>query len=107
MAEKEKVEATVKEASTSISAGSNNSADIMAIVSLVLGIVSLCGACFWYCAGPISLIGIVMGVMGMKSEKNKTLAIIGVVLAVIGLVASACFGILMLTGNVASWSYNY
>ncbi|MBD3280063.1 DUF4190 domain-containing protein [Candidatus Dojkabacteria bacterium] len=110
MAEKEKVEATVKETpaqaqASTAPAASNSNADTMAIAALILGVLNLCSWCLPICGCPMSIIGIVLGVMGMKSEKNKTLAIIGLVLSVFGLVASIGSAILGLT--TTSWDYNY
>ena len=106
MAEVEKVEATVKESATSPAKSSSN-ADSMAIAALVLGVLNLCSWCFPICGFPMSIIGIVLGVMGMKSEKNKTLATIGLVLSVLGLVASICMAVMSLTGNAVDYSYDY
>lgn len=56
-----------------------------AIAALVLGILSLCASVRWFCGGPISVAGIVMGVLGMKSSARK-MAIAGLILSAIGLV---------------------
>ena len=61
-----------------------------AIASLVLGICSLPAVC---CCGllgvPVSVIGLILGIIGLKSE-SKGLAIAGIVLCSVGLI----FGLL-------------
>ena len=56
-----------------------------ATASLVLGIISLIAWILPLAGYPVSIIGLVMGVYGRKSEK-KTLATVGLVLSIIGLV---------------------
>jgi membrane-bound ClpP family serine protease len=58
---------------------------IMAIVSLVLGVINLCAWFLPICGIPLGIIGVVLGVLGMKSPSQKTLAIIGIVLSAIGI----------------------
>ena len=56
----------------------------LAIASLVLGILSLCGSGFLFCGGILSIIGIVLGILGINT-KGKAMAIAGIVLSAIGL----------------------
>jgi hypothetical protein len=65
----------------------------LAIASLVLGILSLCASILWFCGGPISIVGLVLGVMGLKSSL-RGLAIAGIVLSAIGLLLVIVFGII-------------
>ena len=63
----------------------------LAIASLVIGILSLCG--FWFipiCGLIIVVIGLILGFMGLKS-KQRGLAIAGIVLNIIGLCATLSF----------------
>jgi len=60
---------------------------VMAIASLVLGVINLCAWFFPICGIPISIVGLVLGFLGMKDQSQKTLAIIGLVLCGIGLFA--------------------
>jgi hypothetical protein len=53
----------------------------------VLGILSLCGSPFLWCTGTLSVIGIILGVLGIKSS-SRNLAIAGIVLSVVGLVVA-------------------
>ncbi len=57
----------------------------LAIASLVLGILSLCGSGFIWCGGIISVLGIVLGALGMNS-KGKGMAVAGIILSVLGLI---------------------
>ncbi|MGY8768904.1 MAG: DUF4190 domain-containing protein [Pirellulales bacterium] len=74
----------------------------LAIAALVLGIVGFFGACLPICRLPLNIIGIVLGVMGLKSD-NLGMAIAGLVLCIIGLLltlANAAFGAyLAMTGQ--------
>jgi len=57
---------------------------IMAIASLVLGVINLCAWFLPICGIPLAIVGIVLGVLGMKDTSQRTFAIIGIVLCVIG-----------------------
>ena len=61
---------------------------IMAIASLVLGVINLCAWFLPICGIPLSIAGLVLGFLGMKDQSQKTLAIIGMVLCGLGLVAA-------------------
>ncbi len=58
---------------------------IMAIASLVLGIINLCSWFLPICGVPLAIIGLVLGYFGMRSVPSKNLAMIGMVLSGIGL----------------------
>lgn len=59
----------------------------MAIGSLVCGIVSVVLCCAWYLALPISIVGIVLGIMTIKNNKDgRTMAIIGIILGGLGVI---------------------
>jgi hypothetical protein len=70
----------------------------LAIASLVLGILSLCASVAWFCGGPISVVGIVLGILGMKSSGRK-LAIAGIALSAVGLVLMVIFIIITLVSG--------
>ncbi|MBL8076479.1 MAG: hypothetical protein JNM55_00840 [Anaerolineales bacterium] len=76
---------------------------IMAIASLVLGVINLCAWFLPICGIPLSLIGLVLGFFGMKDQSQKTLAIIGMALCALGLLlgcGNAAFGAYLgVTGN--------
>jgi hypothetical protein len=56
-----------------------------AIASLILGILSLFFMCVWYLAIPMAILAIIFGSMG-KSSIQGTLATIGMILGVVGIV---------------------
>src|SRR5688572_14775110 len=60
---------------------------MMAIGSLVLGIINLCAWFLPICGIPMSIAGVVLGYFGMKDPSQKTLAIIGIALSALGLLA--------------------
>jgi hypothetical protein len=60
---------------------------VMAIASLVLGVINLCAWFFPICGIPLAAIGIVLGFLGMKDPSQKTIAIVGIVLSGLGLIA--------------------
>jgi hypothetical protein len=62
----------------------------LAIASLVLGILSLCGALFWWLGGPLSVIGLALGFPGVKSSAKGT-AIGGLLLSGLGLLLVIVF----------------
>ena len=61
----------------------------MGIGALVLGILSLVLWCFWYISIPCSLIGVILGGVGMKKSKdagmNNGMAVAGLVCSVVSL----------------------
>ncbi|MBL8062991.1 MAG: DUF4190 domain-containing protein [Anaerolineales bacterium] len=61
---------------------------IMAIASLVLGVINLCAWFLPICGVPLSIAGLVLGFLGMKDPSQKTLAIVGMVLSGLGLLAA-------------------
>lgn len=62
------------------------------IVSLVLGILALLTSCFWPLGLALGLAGLVVGILGLKTDK-RTLAIIGIVLSVLALLSALVFAI--------------
>lgn len=63
-----------------------------AIASLVLGIINLCAWFIPLCGAPLSIVGLVLGYLGMKDPSQKTLAIVGMVLSGLGLFATCING---------------
>ncbi|MCC7118145.1 MAG: hypothetical protein IT310_06430 [Anaerolineales bacterium] len=70
---------------------------MMAIASLVLGVINLCAWFFPICGIPLALVGIVLGFLGMKDPSQKTFALIGIALCALGLIAGC--------GNAAYGAY--
>ena len=61
-----------------------------AIASLILGILSLCASLIWFCGGPISVAGVILGFLGLQSPSRK-LAIAGLVLSAVGFLLMIIF----------------
>ncbi|MBD3363288.1 hypothetical protein GF362_06220 [Candidatus Dojkabacteria bacterium] len=68
--------------------------DYFGIGSIVLGVINLCSWFLPLCGCPLSIVGIILGVLGMKSKKYKTMAIIGLVLSIIGILLTIGNGLL-------------
>jgi uncharacterized membrane protein len=79
----------------------------LAIASLILGILSLCASVGWFCGGPLSVVGLILGFLGRKST-GKGLATAGIILSAVGLVLTVIFIILsvILRGSVLNSIYN-
>jgi uncharacterized membrane protein len=57
------------------------------MASLVLGIIGLMAWIFPLVGFPVTIVGLILGVKGLKNENNKT-ALAGMILSIIGLVAT-------------------
>lgn len=68
----------------------------MALFSIALGVISLCAALIPMCGGAASLLGLALGVFGLRSE-NRKLAIGGIGVCIIGLLISIIYGLLTAT----------
>ncbi len=70
----------------------------MAIGALVCGIIGfLFSCCLWYIAIPLSIAGIVLGILVIKNKKGgKNMAIVGIVLSSITIVISIVMAIVVL-----------
>jgi hypothetical protein len=64
-----------------------NPPPVMAIISLVLGILSLCGSFALWCGAPMSIIGMILGFLSLKkSSTPRGLAIGGIATSAVGLI---------------------
>jgi len=72
----------------------NNNNRIMAISSLVLGVINLCAWFLPICGVPVGIAGLALGYFGRRDETQKTLALIGMVLSGIGLLLACGNGAL-------------
>ncbi|MBN1618612.1 DUF4190 domain-containing protein [Candidatus Dojkabacteria bacterium] len=88
------------------SSSGTNWNEISAIASLVLGIINLCSWILPLCGCPMAIIGIVTGILGLKTEK-KTLAIVGIVLSGLALIATIINSILGVAMNSSNYSYDF
>ncbi len=75
----------------------------MAIVALVLGILSILTACFWFVAGPLGIAAVVTGVLaGNKAKRGEAgqggLAKAGLITGVVGLVLTIVLTVLAFVG---------
>ena len=61
---------------------------IMAIASLVVGVISLCGLVIPIIGIPLGIVGIVLGYLGRKDAASKTYATIGMALSGVGILLS-------------------
>jgi hypothetical protein len=70
----------------------------MAIASLIMGILGvLLGCCLWYFTIPLSIAGLVLGIIVIKKKKGgRTLAIVGIVLCSLSIIIGLVAGILVL-----------
>ena len=63
-----------------------------AAVSLMTGVVSLCAWLIPLCGGPLSIAAIVLGYLALKDPSRKTLAIAGIAMGAIGIIATCING---------------
>jgi len=76
-----------------VNTGGGGSEKTMAIASLVLGVISLCAWLLPIYGAPLSIIGLVLGFLGMKDQSQKTMAIIGMALCGLTLLLACGNGI--------------
>lgn len=76
------------------------------ITSLVLGIINLIIWCLPVCGGPLAILGLIFGIMGLKAQ-NRGLAIGGIVLNAIGLILSIIATIIFIVAVSAGWFNNF
>jgi len=66
----------------------------LAIVSLVLGVLSLCSSFFALCGAPVAVIGVILGITSLKTSR-RGMAIAGIVLNGVGLLMAVLFTVLI------------
>lgn len=82
------MESNTPEFSTPPTAVPSGNQRVMAIASLVLGVINLCAWFLPICGIPLSITGAVLGFLGMKDPSQKTMAIGGIALNVLGFLAA-------------------
>ena len=80
----------------------------MGIASLILGIVSIALFCCCYLSIPCSITGLILGIVSkVKKKENNGVAIAGIILSAIALVALAVFIIYIFATDSYDYSYSY
>jgi hypothetical protein len=75
----------------------------LAIASLVLGILSVPGCCCWFASTPISVAGLVLGLVALGKIRSSPQAWQGYGLAVAGVVLSSVGVVLSLLAILTTW----
>lgn len=65
-------------------------ARLSAIASAAFGLLSLCAAIIPVCGGTMSLFGIFLGYVSLRTEENRT-ALLGVILSGLGLLIAVVY----------------
>jgi serine/threonine protein kinase len=79
----------------------NNGRSILAIIALVMGVLSLCGSIYVFCSFPMAITSIILGGIGVKSPR-RSLAIAGIVLSVMAMIASLILLALGMAGQLTA-----
>ncbi|MBL8102434.1 MAG: hypothetical protein JNM02_07905 [Anaerolineales bacterium] len=66
-----------------------------AIASAAFGVISLCAGIIPACGGITAIMGIALGMLSMRTEKNKT-AIAGVAISILGILITFIYVIVQL-----------
>ena len=72
----------------------------MAVASLVLGILSVELFCLWYLSLPCAVVGLILGILSLKSS-GRGMAIAGLVLSIIALAIAVVM--IILAASTASF----
>jgi predicted anti-sigma-YlaC factor YlaD len=70
------------------------SANLYAIASAALGVISLCAAIIPMCGGLLSIMGIIFGLISSRVEKSR-LATAGIVISILGLLITIMYFIFL------------
>lgn len=81
----------------------------MSIASMVLGIASLVFFCAWYIAIPCSIVGVILGALGMKKAKmvgmKSGMAVAGIVCSCIALAVTIIYTIIIAVAVSSAYGY--
>jgi hypothetical protein len=69
-------------------------ARMFAIASAALGVISLCAAIVPICGAMSSILGVVLGLISLKTERNKT-AIAGIAISSLGILITVVYVIVL------------
>lgn len=70
------------------------SARFFAIASPALGLMSLCVAVIPVCGGIVSVLGIILGLISLKTEHSRS-AVAGVVISVLGMLITITYSLFL------------
>ncbi len=88
-------EQTTPVTSSSTQASPTQTEDILAIASVIIGVLGLCSFFVSYFSLPLSVIGLVTGYLGQKSKMYPQLGRIGMIISAISLVIAVAYILLM------------
>jgi hypothetical protein len=77
----------------------------LAVAGLVLGIISLVFCFVPYIGFPVSIVGIFLAAFGRRSITRRTMATVGLVLSIIGLVLAVIFTVVYLGAIMSANQY--
>jgi hypothetical protein len=69
-------------------------ARFFAIASPALGLLSLCTAIIPICGGVISVLGVILGMISLKTERTRS-AVVGVALSILGLLITITYALFL------------
>jgi hypothetical protein len=69
-------------------------ARLFAIASPALGLLSLCTAIIPICGGVISVLGVILGMISLKTERTRS-AVVGVALSILGLLITITYALFL------------
>jgi len=75
----------------------------LAVISLVLGILSIPGCCCWFTSAPMAVAGLACGIIGMGKIRSNPQMWHGHGLAIAGVVCSAVGIALSLLASLTTW----
>lgn len=70
-----------------------------AMFSVAFGVISLCAVIIPICGGPLAILGIIFGVLGMRAD-NPALAKAGIGLSSMGLLILVVYVLILFSGVV-------
>jgi hypothetical protein len=69
-------------------------ARFFAIASPALGLLSLCTAIIPVCGGVLSLLGVILGMISLKTEHSRS-AVVGVALSILGMLITITYALFL------------
>ncbi|RJP55079.1 MAG: hypothetical protein C4583_01165 [Anaerolineaceae bacterium] len=73
-------------------------AKFAALASAALGLMSLCGGIVPACGAPMSVLGIILGVLSLRFERSKT-AMTGIGISILGLLITIVYMVFLAFKN--------